>query len=105
MTNPEGSKPRAEIAIIGMACRFPGAGSVDEFWRNLREGIESISTFTAEELASSGVDPDVLKAPSYVNAGAALDDAESFDASFFGYGPREAEVMDPQQRVFLECAW
>jgi acyl transferase domain-containing protein len=94
-----------EIAVIGLAGRFPGARSVEEFWQNLRDGVESISFFTAEELAAEGVDPAILKDPRYVNAGGVLADAELFDASFFGITPREAEIMDPQHRFFLECAW
>lgn len=93
------------IAIIGMAGHFPGARNVDELWENLCNGVESVSFFTAEELQASGVEPAVLTDPTFVNAGALMDDADCFDASFFGFTPREAEVMDPQHRVFLECAW
>lgn len=93
------------IAIIGMAGRFPGAKNVEQFWRNLRDGVESILPFSDEELLSSGIDPARLKDPSYVRAGAILDQIEWFDADFFGYAPREAEIIDPQQRLFLECAW
>src|SRR5439155_18062976 len=96
---------REEIAIIGMAGHFPGARNIDEFWTNIRAGVESIRPFTSEELAASGVEAALLKDPRYVNAGAVLPDADHFAASFFGYTPREAELMDPQQRVFLECAW
>jgi non-ribosomal peptide synthase protein (TIGR01720 family) len=95
----------AGIAVIGMSGRFPGARNVDEFWQNLREGVESISFFTAEELLAAGVPPDELNAPNYVRARGYLEGAEEFDAAFFGIGPREAEIMDPQQRLFLECAW
>jgi acyl transferase domain-containing protein len=93
------------IAVVGMAARVPGAKNVDEFWENLRAGVESISFFTDEELGESGVEPSLLKDPNYVKAGAVLDNIEWFDASFFGYSPREAELIDPQQRLFLECAW
>jgi acyl transferase domain-containing protein/acyl carrier protein len=93
------------VAIIGMAGRFPGAGSVEEFWRNLRAGVESISFFTDEELLDAGVPPALLDDPNYVRMGGALEGVELFDASFFNYTPREAEIMDPQQRFFLECAW
>ena len=96
---------REDIAVIGMAGRFPGARSVDELWRNLRDGVESVRSFTPEELSSCGVDPTVLDDPGYVNAGAVLDDPELFASTFFGYAPRDAELIDPQQRVFLECAW
>ena len=95
----------SEIAIIGLACRFPGAKDVDEFWRNLRDGVESITFLNDEEIEPSLVDPARVDHPNYVKAASMLDDVESFDASFFGITPREAEVMDPQQRVFLECAW
>ena len=105
MSDREQSSLREEVAIIGMAGRFPGAANVDEFWRNLSDGLESVRTFTAEELAGAGINPDVLKEPGYVNAGVVLDEADSFDAGFFGYHPREVELMDPQHRVFLECAW
>lgn len=93
------------IAIIGMAGRFPGAKSVTQFWQNLCAGVESISYFSDEELLASGVDPAYLRDRNYVKAGFVLEDIEMFDAAFFGFSPREAELLDPQQRVFLECAW
>lgn len=93
------------IAIIGMSGRFPGARDLSQFWQNLNDGVESISSFTAEDLASVGIDPTLLKHPNYVNAAAVVDDVELFDAAFFGYNPREAELIDPQQRLLLECAW
>src|SRR6266851_2360706 len=92
----------SEIAIIGMVCRFPGAKNIDEFWRNLRDGVESISFLTDEELEPSVVDPATLSNPNYVKAASVLEGVELFDASFFGLTPREAEIMDPQQRLFLE---
>jgi amino acid adenylation domain-containing protein/FkbH-like protein len=95
----------SDIAIIGMAGRFPGARDIDEFWRNLQEGKESVSFFTQEELIAAGVEPGLLSDERYVPAGALLEEVEWFDASFFGYTPREAEIIDPQQRIFLECAW
>ena len=94
-----------EIAVIGMACRFPGAQNVDQFWRNLRDGVESISFFSDAEMIAAGVDPKSLTNPNLVKAGGVLPDIELFDASFFGYSPREAELIDPQQRFLLECAW
>ena len=94
-----------EIAVIGMACRFPGAKNVDEFWRNLRDGVELIVFFSDQELQASGVDAETLKNPNYVKAGTLLEDIEMFDAPFFAFNPREAEILDPQQRLFLECAW
>jgi FkbM family methyltransferase len=93
------------IAIVGMAGRFPGAKNIDQFWQNLRDGVESITIFSDQELGASGVDPEVLSSPNYVKAGAVLEDIELFDASFFGFNPREAEITDPQHRLFLECAW
>ncbi|NEP63328.1 MAG: type I polyketide synthase, partial [Symploca sp. SIO2G7] len=93
------------IAIIGMAGRFPGAKRIDEFWYNLYNGVESILFFTDEELLGSGVESVLLSDPNYIKAGAVLEDIEMFDAQFFGFSPREAEAMDPQHRLFLECAW
>ncbi|MFF4159222.1 beta-ketoacyl synthase N-terminal-like domain-containing protein [Streptomyces sp. NPDC001678] len=94
-----------QVAITGMAGRFPGAPDVGTFWRNLAEGRESIAALTDEELLESGVDPAELRDPRYVKAKGVLEDADRFDAGFFGYSPREAELLDPQHRVFLECAW
>ncbi len=93
------------IAIIGMNGRFPGAKNVDEFWQELCEGKEAISFFTDQELLQAGVDPQLLSQSNYIKARPALDDIELFDAAFFGYSPREASMMDPQHRLFLECAW
>lgn len=93
------------IAIVGLACRVPGAANADEFWRNLENGVESVSFFSDDELIEQGIDPSELKKPKYIKARGVLDDADLFDAEFFGYSPREAEVIDPQQRVFLEAAW
>ncbi|MHC4617197.1 MAG: type I polyketide synthase [Planctomycetota bacterium] len=93
------------VAVIGMNGRFPGARNIDEFWSNLCSGVESISRFTAADLESDGVDPAVMTYPGYVNAGGILEDIDLFDPAFFGYSPREVEILDPQQRLFLECAW
>ncbi len=93
------------IAIVGMAGRFPKAANIAEFWANLRDGVESVSFFTDEELHQTGVSAEVLQHPQYIKARAALDQIELFDAGFFGFTPREAEIMDPQHRFFLECAW
>ena len=94
------------IAIVGMAGRFPGAESVEEFWANLVAGRESISFFDDTELAASGLDAAELKRRGqYVAARGVLKNADCFDAAFFGVNPKEAEVMDPQQRVFLEACW
>jgi acyl transferase domain-containing protein/acyl carrier protein len=94
-----------EIAIIGMAARFPGAKNLDEFWNNLVGGIESISFFNLEELLECGLTSGDLDHPDYVAAKAFLEDVEYFDAVFFGYSPREAEIMAPQTRIALECVW
>jgi acyl transferase domain-containing protein/acyl carrier protein len=93
------------IAVIGMGARLPGAKTVAEFWKNLTGGVETISFFTEEELIAEGIDPALVKAPNYVKAGGVLGETELFDAAFFGLNPREAALMDPQHRVFLECAW
>ncbi len=93
------------IAIVGMACRVPGAKNIDEFWQNLRQGKESVTFFTDEQLEKAGVPPELFNDENYVKANVVLDDIEMFDASFFGFTPREAEVMDPQHRLFLESAW
>src|SRR5690242_11495452 len=93
------------IAIIGMAGRFPGAKSVEAFWQNLKNGVHSLTRFTDQELKASNIDSALLSHPDYVRARPILDDVELFDASFFGFYPAEAEIMDPQHRVFLECAW
>ena len=105
MSQPDDAQPPQGIAIIGMAGRFPGARTLRQFWENLRNGVESISFFTDEELLASGVEPDLLRHESYVRAKGILDDVEGFDAAFFGFTPREAELLDPQHRVLLECAW
>ncbi len=93
------------IAVIGMAGRFPGARDVEELWTCLRNGTESISEFTDDELTAAGVDPAVFSDPRYVRRRPVLEEADLFDAPFFGYTPREASVMDPQHRLFLETAW
>jgi myxalamid-type polyketide synthase MxaB len=93
------------IAVIGMAGRFPGARNLDEFRRNLEAGVESITVLSDRELLEAGVDPKLLANPNFVKAVPLLEDADLFDAAFFGYSPREAAIMDPQQRLFLECAW
>ncbi len=99
------SYPPGAIAIVGLACRVPGAGDVDAFWQNLCAGVEAITRFDDDALRAAGVDPTLLADPAYVKAGTVLTDCDTFDAAFFGYTPREAEILDPQQRLFLECAW
>ncbi len=93
------------VAIIGMAGRLPGANSLAEFWENLRNGVEAMREFSEAELRAAGVSDEWLQHDHFVRLGVALDGVEYFDAEFFGITPREAELMDPQQRLFLECAW
>jgi amino acid adenylation domain-containing protein len=95
----------SDIAIIGMNCRVPGAKSPEEFWENLRSGKESVVFFDDQELRAAGVPQETLDDPHYVKARATLDNIDLFDASFFGFSPREAESLDPQHRLFMECAW
>ena len=94
-----------EIAVVGLAGRFPGARTVDQLWDNLRNGRESIHFFTDEELLASGVDPELVANPDYVKAKGILGEIDQFDAGLFGLSPREVELMDPQHRIFLECCW
>ncbi|MEU7020187.1 beta-ketoacyl synthase N-terminal-like domain-containing protein [Streptomyces sp. NPDC046203] len=93
------------VAIVGMAGRFPGAATTDELWQGLLDGVESVRTFSAEEMAEAGVSPERIASPGRVPRGADLADADLFDAGFFGVTQRDARLMDPQQRVFLTCAW
>src|SRR5579883_469607 len=93
------------LAIVGMSGRFPGAQDVEQFWQHIVQGVKSIRTFSEEELLAAGVDGELLKDANYVKVGSVLSDLDHFDASFFGYTPYEAKLMDPQHRLFLECAW
>ena len=93
------------IAVLGMACRFPGAAGPEALWRNLSQGVESVHFFSDAELREAGVAAELLADPRYVKAKAILAGVERFDAAFFGFTPRMAELTDPQQRLFLECAW
>ncbi|MFN6531146.1 beta-ketoacyl synthase N-terminal-like domain-containing protein [Nostoc sp. ChiSLP03a] len=95
----------SEIAIIAVAGRFAGAKDIESFWQNLRDGVESISCLNNEELINSGVSVDLLNNPNYVKVRGVLSDIELFDANFFAYSAKEAELIDPQQRLFLELAW
>ena len=94
-----------DIAVIGIACRFPGAVTPEEYWQNLCDGVESIAFFSDQDLLVAGVDPSLIANPSYVKAAPMLRDVEMFDAAFFGYSPKDAALMDPQQRLFLEVCW
>ncbi|WP_163510264.1 type I polyketide synthase [Fodinicola acaciae] len=93
------------IAVIGTAARVPGAATVRQFWENLRDGVESISRFDPAELVAAGVDPRMVADPDFVPVSGAVDGADLFDAEFFGFSPSEAALLDPQHRLFLECAW
>jgi polyketide synthase PksJ len=95
----------SEIAIVGLSARLPGASGIEEFWRNLEEGRESISFFSDEELRSAGIGESDWSHPDYVKAKGVLEDIEHFDAGLFEYSPHEAELMDPQLRILHECAW
>jgi amino acid adenylation domain-containing protein len=97
--------PSSGIAIIGTAGRFPKAGDVEAFWSNLVNGVEAISFYTPEELQALGIPEELIRSPAFVPACGVMEDAMCFDAPFFGYSPRDARLMDPQHRVFLECAW
>ena len=94
----------SDIAIIGMAGRFPKAKNVSEFWHNLRNGVEAVTYFSDEELRAAGVEENLIRDPNYVRGCNYLEGADLFDAGFFEVNPREAELTDPQQRVFLEDA-
>jgi amino acid adenylation domain-containing protein len=96
---------REPVAVIGMAGRFPRAGDLEQLWQNLCDGVEAISFFSEEELAAAGVRRELLADPAYVRAAGVLEGADLFDAEMFGVPPREAEIIDPQQRILLECAW
>ncbi len=93
------------LAIIGMDCQIPGASNVNEFWNNLKNGLESFTEFTKDELLESGVPLKKINDPKYIPRRGIVNGVEKFDAGFFGFTPREAELLDPQHRLFLECCW
>ncbi|MCZ7486919.1 polyketide synthase [Rhizobium rhizogenes] len=93
------------VAIIGLAGRFPGADDIDGFWQLLAGGGSGLTAVTDADLESAGIDPQLSGQPDYVRVWGGFSDPTAFDAGFFGYAPREAQLLDPQQRVFLECAW
>src|SRR3954470_8574777 len=93
------------IAIVGLAGRLPGAATIDEFWRNQRDGVESVTRFSTQELVDAGWPADMVAHPDYVPSAAVVSDADHFDAEFFGYTAQQAEISDPQQRIFAECVW
>ncbi|MET0396200.1 MAG: amino acid adenylation domain-containing protein [Longimicrobiaceae bacterium] len=94
-----------EVAVIGMAGRFPGADDIDAFWRNLQGGVESIAFFTREQLVEEGCDAALLDDPNFVPAAGELRGADEVDAALFNLTPRDAQILDPQHRILLECAW
>ncbi|MFF0018028.1 type I polyketide synthase [Streptomyces sp. NPDC005374] len=94
----------SDVAIVGMACRFPGAENTERFWQNLCDGTQTATYFTDEELLAAGVSPESVADPQYVKVGQILPDIDMFDADLFRIPQDEAEVLDPQQRIFLECA-
>jgi acyl transferase domain-containing protein/acyl carrier protein len=97
--------PAQSIAIIGIGGRFPGCRSLDEFWRLVRDGVDVLRTFSDAQLEAAGVPKSLREDPHFVSCGTALDESEWFDEGFFGMTPREAQIIDPQHRIFLECAW
>lgn len=102
---PRPDYPLHAIAIVGLAGRFPDARNLDDFWRNIRDGIESLETFGDAELDAAGVPVNLRNDRQFVPKGTTLEGALLFDARFFGLSPREAQILDPQHRIFLECAW
>lgn len=93
------------IAVVGLAGRLPGAATIEAFWRNQRDGVESVTRFTPQQLADAGWPADMVAHPDYVPAAAVIEDADHFDAEFFGYSREQAEISDPQQRIFAETVW
>lgn len=104
LPSPDAFAPNA-IAVVGMAARFPGASSTSAFWDNLRRGEESIVTLTEEQLSTAGVSGESLANPLYIRRAPLIDGIDEFDAEFFGFPPQAARTMDPQHRLFLQCAW
>ena len=103
--NHERRIPGNAIAIVGMAGRFPGARDVGEYWANVSAGVRCLEDFSEAELLARGVGATRLGQANYVRTGTRIEGFDRFDAGFFGYTPREAEIMDPQHRLFLETAW
>jgi phthiocerol/phenolphthiocerol synthesis type-I polyketide synthase E len=94
-----------EVAVIGMAGRFPSADDLQAFWQIVRDGREAVRRYTPDELRAAGIPDEEIADPAYVPAFGSMNDVEHFDAAFFGYSPREAEALEPAHRIFLECAW
>lgn len=107
MTGTESSfiVPDQAIAVVGIGLRFAGASTPDQFWRNLRDGVRTIQDYDESDLLAAGVTDAQLRSDHYVRSGASLGDTDRFDAEFFGFSPKDAAIMDPQHRKFLECCW
>ncbi len=105
VTSLSATSTHTDIAIIGMSARLPGAENVQQFWQNLASGVDVSRVFSEQELRAAGISEADYTDPDYVKRGMALKDYDCFDATFFGYTPKEAALMDPQHRIFLECAW
>ena len=103
--DPQPSVSESDIAIVGMAAHLPGAASIDEYWHNLRNGLRAIRRLDEDALLAAGEDPALMRQPNYVPFAAPLDRFAEFDAEFFGFSPKEAAILDPQHRQFLEVAW
>ena len=99
------SHQESAIAIVGMSCRLPGAKNIKEFWENLINGTDVSKKISLEDFKNAGLHPEELNQPNRVKRSLSLDNAEYFDAAFFGYHPKEASMMDPQHRIFLEEAY
>ncbi len=97
--------PSMDIAIVGMACRFPGADNPGEYWELLRGGRESLTRLSEESLRAAGVPDSLFSNSDYVRAGMHLQKMEQFDPGFFGFSPLDGKILDPQHRHFLECTW
>ena len=95
----------SDVAIVGMAGRFPGAADVDELWSRVVAGDDCLTELSIDELVALGEPIQQVSRPEYVRRAGVLDDVAGFDAEFFGIGPRDASLMDPQHRHFLECSW
>ncbi|CAM2069715.1 Amino acid adenylation domain-containing protein [Sulfidibacter corallicola] len=101
----DASRRSGDVAVIGMAGRFTGTRNIEEYWRDVLDKMDNITHFTEKELIAAGVPREVVADPNYVKAKGKLDDVDAFDAEFFNIPPREAQLIDPQQRLFLEHAW
>jgi acyl transferase domain-containing protein len=101
----EDNLQETDIAVIGMGCRLPGCNNTKEFWKNLINGNDLISTFTTAELELEGIPRSLFEQPNYVKRRGIISEIDQFDSEFFDITPAEADAMDPQQRLFLECCW